>query len=122
MNNGLIVRLLVVLALFFSLATQAWATDDIICTSKNFKASLAVGSDGYVVSMVLSNTSGNYFPENLEITSLKKRHVSIINRAVNIEAALELKSAKKLVIWLKRGKGYIYLNSYREKMTCDWDQ
>lgn len=105
----------------FSLVRQAWATDDVICTSKSFNASLAVGSDGYVVSMTLVDTSTNYFSEPLSITNLKKRQVSIPKRSVDIDATLEMKKAKRLLIWFVCGKGYIDIDSYREKITCDWE-
>jgi hypothetical protein len=116
MNNVLILAFTILL----SFANQAWATDDIICTSRKFMASLAVGSDGYVASMVLANTSANYFSEVLQITNFARRQVSISDRAINVEATLGMKNANKLVISLERGKGYIDLDSYREEMTCDW--
>ncbi len=119
MSNFSILRRFAFAALL-SLASQAWATDDIICTSKSFVASLAVGSDGYVPSMVLSNSSVNFFSEVLEVTSLSKRQVSISKRSVKIKAKLGMKSANKLVIMIEHGKGYIDLDSYREEMTCDW--
>lgn len=114
------IYILVFFSILLILSNQAKATNEIVCTSKQFNVSLAVGSDGYVASMVLTNTSAIYFSEALEITTLGKRQVTIANKSVNIEATLEIKKVSKVRILLRRGKGYISVDTHREKMTCDW--
>lgn len=108
------------LAFFFT--APALATDEIICDSKSFKVSLAVGSDGYVASVVISNSSRAYFPEILELEDLleNRRHVSIHDRSVDLEINLGMKSANRFKICIKKGEGYVELDGHRESMTCDW--
>lgn len=101
----------------------ALATDEIICDSKTFKASFAVGSDGYVTIMVLSDSSAKYFSNVLEVTNMSKRnrHVFIPEKTVNVKAFLGKRNANRLTINIKNGKGYIELDSHKEEMVCDWD-
>lgn len=101
---------------------QVFASDEIICDSASFKTSLAVGSDGYVASVILSNPSRTYFHEILELTDLSKnkRHVSIATRSVDLEVMLGKKNANRFEICLRNGEGYVKLDGHREIMTCDW--
>jgi hypothetical protein len=109
------------LAMLFSV--NAVASDQIICDSKTFKAAFAVGSDGYVSNMELSDLSKKYFSEVLEITDMPKnrRHISIEERRVDVKATVDKKIINVFVINIRNGKGYIKLDSLKEKMTCDWD-
>ena len=109
------------LAALFSV--NALATDQIICDSKIFKVAFAVGSDGYVSNMELTDMSANYFSAVLEITDMPKnrRHVSIEERRVDVKAVIDKKITNVFVINIRNGKGYIKLDSLKEEMTCDWD-
>lgn len=102
---------------------HAFASDEIICDSKSFNVSLAVGTDGSVVSMVLSDVSGLYFTKILEITNFSKdkRHVSMETKSVDVETKLDLNNASTFQICLANGAGYVRLGDYREMMTCDWE-
>lgn len=108
-------------ALLIFLPGHALASDEIICDSENFKATLAVGSDGSVVSMVLSSVSGAHFSGILEVTNFSKsrRHVSIATKSVDVEALLGIYNT--FTICLKNGKGYASFGDHRETMTCDWE-
>jgi hypothetical protein len=110
--------LLLVLALFFQ-TTSALATDEIVCGSESFVVSLAVGTDGYVTSMILSDRSGDHFSDVLSITNLSddSRHVNLAKQAVDIEALVDGKGFR---ICLDNNDGFIQINSYKEKMSCDW--
>lgn len=109
------------MAIIFS--ADALATDEIICDSKTFRASFAVGSDGYVAIMILEDKSGSFFSKVLEITNMPKenRQVLIPERAVDVKAFLKRKNASKVVVSVKNGAGYIKFNSHKEEMICDWD-
>ena len=104
-------------------SVNALATDQIICDSKTFKAAFAVGSDGYVSNMELSDMSEKYFSEVLEITDMPKnrRHISIEEQRVDVKAVIDKKIINVFVINIRNGKGYIKLDSLKEEMTCDWD-
>lgn len=104
-------------------AHQALATDEIICDSANFKVSLAVGSDGFVASMILSNVSGEYFRKTLEVTEFSgnRRYASIEDRSLDIETSLGMKNAKKFRICIRNDYGYVWLDGHREEMTCNWE-
>lgn len=112
---------LIVAPILLCAATDVWATDEIICQSAKFTVTFAVGDEGYVPSMVITNTSREYFSENLVITELKRRRVWIQSKSVDVEAALAMKDTNRIVIRIRRGKGFIRLNSLKERMTCDWD-
>ena len=109
------------LAALFSV--NALATDQIICDSKTFKVSFAVGTDGYVSNVELSDVPGKNFAEVLEITEMpiNRRYVSIGDKRVDVKAFIGMKNANALVVNIRCGKGYIKLDSLKEDMACDWD-
>jgi hypothetical protein len=104
-------------------SVNALATDQIICDSKTFKVAFAVGADGYISNMELSDISEKYFSEVLEITDMPKnrRHISIEEQRVDVKAVIGKKTVNVFVINIRNGKGYVKLDSLKEKMTCDWE-
>lgn len=115
--------LFVAVGLISLFSMNAAATDQIICDSKTFKVAFAVGSDGYVSNMELSDVSEKNFAEVLEIADMPKRrrYVSIAEKRVDVKAFIGMKNANALVIKIRSGKGYIKLDSLKEDMACDWD-
>lgn len=101
----------------------AWGSDQVICNSRTFNVSFAVGSDGYVTNMVLSDKSKRHFPGVLEIDDMAAghRHLSIRRRSIDVQADVGQPAAKKFVVFMKGGKGYVKLDADREAMTCDWE-
>jgi hypothetical protein len=67
--------------------------------------------------------SEKYFSEVLEIADMPKnrRHISIEERRVDVKAIIDKQIVNVFVINIRNGKGYIKLDSLKEKMTCDWD-
>ncbi|WP_303908951.1 hypothetical protein [Thiohalomonas denitrificans] len=104
---------------FFFQTTNALATDEIVCGSESFMVSLAVGTDGYVTSMILSDRSGDHFSDVLSITNFSddSRHVNLAKQSVDIEALVD---GKEFRICLDNNNGFIQIDSYKEKMSCDW--
>lgn len=100
----------------------AWGTDQIICNSRTFNISFAVGSDGYVPNMALSDKSGRYFSDVIEISDMEAdhRHVSIRSRSIDIRVTLGKPDSRNLVVFMKNGKGHVKLDARKETLTCDW--
>lgn len=114
--------LFALLVIFYTSPTLA--TDEIVCDSKTFKATLAVGSDGSVPSMTLSDSSGRYLSGVLGVTDLPKKSgsVSIQTQSIDLRVILRTKEgATELKICINNGEGHIVLGRHREKMTCDWE-
>ena len=111
-------RALLLVLLFFQSA-NVLATDEIVCSSESFVVSIAVGTSGYVTSMVISDRSGDIFPGILSISNLSedKRYANISKQLVDIEVLIE---GKKLQISLDNNEGFIQVDSYKEDMSCDW--
>lgn len=123
MNYNSQMRLITICAVFLSFHNIAWGTDQIICNSESFRASFAVGSDGYVTNMVLQDKSAKYFVEVLEIADMLKNHrrVSMTNNYVDVKAVLGKGNAMNLVILMTNGHGFIQLGARKEIASCDWN-
>lgn len=105
-----------------SLPAAARATDALVCRSNTYGAELAVGTDGTVASLVLSDETGKRVPQPTEVTALEPKHrtASFEHRSVDVEARTGLRGADRLVIRLEHGRGYVELGGDVEVMACDF--
>src|SRR5574340_254356 len=79
---------------------MAWGTDQIICNSRTFVVSFAVGSDGYVTNMIVSDKSKRHFPNVVEIDDMAAdhRHVFIQPRSIDVWGDIGKPTSKKFVM------------------------
>lgn len=117
-------RLALFALMLISYASATLATDEIVCDSKTFKATLAVGSDGSVPSLTISDSSGRYFSEAAVVSDLPRRFgsVSIQTKSIDLRASIRTKKGIiDLEICITNGEGQVAFDRHREKMRCDWE-
>lgn len=100
--------------------TDVRATDEIVCSSSRFNVSLAIGTSGFVASVVISDASGKLIPSPVVIERLKKRKVWIDRKSMHVEGKVPRADGGRLLLKMNDGRGYVLIGPCREKLSCDW--